>query len=799
MPGRANYISVAQIFLQSNALLDSTLQKSDVKKRLLGHWGTCPGLTLLYSHWSSIVTRSLNSDPIKSIFVTGPGHGAPSVLSCLYLEGTITHFYPQYSLDKKGFEKFTHDFSFPKGFPSHCNSETPGQIHEGGELGYALAVAYGSVMDDPDLVTLCVVGDGESETGPTATAWHAHKYIDPTESGAVLPVLHLNEFKISERTIPGAMTDESLVLLYTGYGYQVRFVEYPYPLAEEKLEHLNADMAVSLEWALGEIRAIQKDAREGNGEKKRKRPLWPMIILRSPKGMGCPRTLNGKPLEGSFAAHQVPLAAANKDDEQLKMLEHWLKSYEITEFIREEELKKGAKGELFDLSKIKGVVPEKPEYRLGMVKVRNNYHVPLNVPEIDKFAVDISKEKESSTMQVFAAWLAEVVKKNPTTFRIFSPDEFVSNKLDKVFQVTSRQQEWDGESKGKRGRVIEMLSEHTLQGFLQGYTLTGRTGLFPSYEAFLGIVTTMASRLSSFQPIAQYSKFRKMALETKWRGDVSSLNYLETSTLWRQEHNGYSHQNPALIGSLLNLPRHMTRIYFPPDGNTMLSVMHHCFKSKNYVNLVVGSKNPTTNFLTLEEAKQHCLSGISVWKKYSTDEGKNPDVILVGIGVEVTVEVIAAAKLLQKEGFRVRTINVVDLMVLSEERGHPHALGETAFNSLFGKNIPVVINFHGYPTHVKGLLFSRHQAIDRRRFDVHGYMEEGTTTTPWSMLHVNQASRYDIANKAVELYTARNPNGPLSLKCHELQAWLTHTKLEQARFAEENGFDSDTVGTVEVS
>ncbi|EJD54194.1 phosphoketolase [Auricularia subglabra TFB-10046 SS5] len=771
----ANYLSTAQIYLQKNALLARPLEKSDVKPRLLGHFGTCPGLNLVYAHTNLLVKRHPN---LNAIYVTGPGHGAPAVLASLYIEGTLSHFYPDYPVSADGFEKLTKAFSWPGGFPSHVNAETPGAIHEGGELGYALAVSYGSVMDKPNLVTVCVVGDGEAETGPTATAWHGHKYVDPAESGAVLPVLHVNGFKISERTIFGTMDDFELAALFTGYGYQPRIVDYgaigkDAKEDDEKARALNINMAVTMEWALGEIQKIQNAARSGKPQVK---PRWPMIVLRTPKGMTAPKVLDGKPIVGSFRSHQVPLPTPGTDDQQFKMLEEWLKSYGP-----EDLFDPAGDGAAFFKPAVLEVFPE-PERRLGMLRETYASYQPLDVPPFQDYAYE--KGKEISAMKAVGTYLEAVVEKNPTNFRIFSPDEFASNKLDSVLTKTSRDFQWDPETANSGGRVIEMLSEHTLQGFLQGYTLTGRTGLFPSYEAFLGIVTTMT---------VQYAKFQKMAKETKWRGDTASLNYIETSTLWRQEHNGYSHQNPGFIGALLNLPATMTRVYLPPDANTAVSVMAHCLRSQNYVNLIVGSKAVSPNFLTVEEAERHCIAGASVWKAFSTDNGLNPDVTLVGIGVETTVEIIAAAALLQKEGVRVRVVNVVDLMVLGDAGKHPHALDTDAFETLFGRTSPVVINYHGYPRDVKGLLFSRNQSLTRSRFEVLGYIEEGTTTTPWSMLRINDADRFTICQRAIALVAAFRPQSIVSVRAHELEAWFLHKKEQMRKYALEHGEDSPEV------
>jgi xylulose-5-phosphate/fructose-6-phosphate phosphoketolase len=780
----ANYLSVAQIFLQSNALLGKPLQKDDVKRRLLGHFGTCPGLNLVYAHALAHVARDEASGGAqKVIFVTGPGHGAPAILSCLYLEGSITHFYPTYSLDSPGFEKFVRAFSWPGGFPSHVNAETPGAIHEGGELGYALSVAYGSVMDKPDLLTVCVVGDGESETGPTATAWHSHKYINPKESGAVLPILHVNGFKISERTIPGTMDDLELVCLYTGYGYQVRFVEYgdTTDVSAEHTLRLNVDLAVSFDWAVSEIRKIQRAAREGTPLVK---PRWPMIVLRTPKGMTGPRDVGGQRVLGSFHAHQVPLPKALTDDVQFEMLKEWLESYGVNELFDKEKIEAG--NGWFVKDEVLRILPKDQGLRFGTLKESYAGYESLQLSDFRQFGIE---KPEASLMKAIGGYLADVVRKNPNSFRIFSPDEFESNKLDAVFDATMRAFEWDPETAKPGGRVIEILSEHTLQGFLQGYVLTGRHGLFPSYEAFLGIITTM---------VEQYAKFRKVAHEVDWRVPVASLNYIMTSTLWRQEHNGFSHQNPGLIGNLLTLPHNMVRVYLPPDANCALSVMEHCLRSKDYINLIVGSKADTPVFLTPEEAQKHCIAGLSVWRKFSTEEGYNPDVILVGIGVEVTIEIIAAAKLLQKEGVRVRVINVVDLMTLGEPGTHPHALSNEAFTGIFGTDTPVVINFHGYPIHVQSLLFPRNQSLGRKRFEILGYIEEGTTTTPWSMLRMNKADRFHICAQAVSLIAARDPTTLIASKAAELGAWYKHQDVVNERYALEHGADSEEVANTQV-
>ncbi|KAF9517460.1 hypothetical protein BS47DRAFT_1371333 [Hydnum rufescens UP504] len=757
----ANYLAAAQIFLQSNVLLEKGFSQDDIKPRLLGHWGTCAGLNLTYAHASALITRHAeDGDDAQFIYVTGPGHGAPAVLAALYIEGSITRFYSQYTLDRIGLEKFVKSFSWPGGFPSHVNAETPGAIHEGGELGYALAVAYGSVMDKPNLVAIAVIGDGESESGPTAGSWHA---------GAVLPILHLKY--ISERTIPGTMDDLELLCLFTGYGYQVRFVEYgELPNTEDQAKRkeleLNKSMGVSMEWAYGEIRKIQKAARTGNPIVK---PRWPIIILRTPKGMTGPRFLGDKQVVGSFRSHQVPLPLAKTDTSQFEDLQRWLASYNFQDLLVRAPTSahnEGADPEAFFSKEVVRILPKRVERRMGMIKETYAGYEPLDVPDFKDYVNESGKD--ASPMKTLGEYLVDVVKRNPTTFRIFSPDELGSNKLDAVFSVTNRQFQWDPETANIGGRVVEVLSEHILQGFVQGYTLTGRTALFPSYEAFLGIVTTM---------VQQYAKFNKVAVETKWRSDVPSLNYIETSTF-----------------SLLTLPHHMVRVYLPPDAATTVCVMAHCLRSKNYVNLVIGSKAETSAYLSIEETERHCVAGATIWKRYSTDEGRNPDVALVGIGVETTAEVIAAAALLRKEGVRVRVINVIDLMILGEYGTHPHALSNESFNGLFGTDTPVVINYHGYPANVKSLLFARDHPISRKRFEVLGYIEQGTTTTPWSMLRMNQAGRFDVAERAIALISTAQPNGLIAAKGNELRAWYMHQNHDMRavheKYALEHGVDS---------
>ncbi|GAA5931577.1 hypothetical protein JCM3775_006892 [Rhodotorula graminis] len=799
------YLGTAQTFLQKNGRLARKLEVSDIKPRLLGHLGTQGGLSLAYVHSQALIRRKGDEEGAepKMLFVTGPGHGAPAILSNLFIEGAITKFYPEYSLNEEGLEKFIKYFSWPGGFPSHVNAETPGCIHEGGELGYALAAAYGSVMDRPEQISVVIVGDGESETGPTATAWHSHKWLDPAESGAVLPILHVNGFKISERTLPGTMDNIELSLLYSGYGYQVRFVEYKAQGnattgGNDAADHaLHADMAASMDWAYAEIRKIQKAARSGG--KPIEKPRFPMIILRSPKGWTGPASEHGKQLLNSFASHQVPLPDVRSDAGALKQLEQWLKSYDSDKYLdfSDENLKRGTIfSPLLDLA-----LPKDNERRLGFVKESYNAYKPLDLADWKEFGY--KKDEDVSCMKAIGKYLTDVIKRNPKEFRIFSPDELASNKLDGVFDATTRCFQPDPLTAHIGGRVTEMLSEHTLQGWLQGYTLTGRHGVFPSYEAFLGIIATM---------MVQYTKFLNMGLETSWRGDVAALTYIETSTWTRQEHNGFSHQQPGFVSTVLSLPPKLARVYFPADANTSVSVIAHCLRSKNYINLIVGTKAPSPVYLSIEEAERHCVAGVSIWENYSVDKGVDPDVVLVGIGYELTEEVIHAAGILRKDfgnDLRVRVVNVVDLMVLAGEGEHPHALDEAGFNSLFPPGVPVHINFHGYVGQVATLLFNRAHSVGRSRFTITGYKEVGSTTTPFMMLALNDCDRFTIAQSALRMVThnytkldnikgddKRRRVGGVVARANETIAHYKHQLKKMEQYAYEYQEDHPEIGAV---
>ncbi|KAE8234283.1 hypothetical protein CF326_g675 [Tilletia indica] len=808
----ANFLSVAQIYLKDNVLLQEPLSHEHLKPRLLGHHGTTPGLIFIYAHITALLRRHEHaatgqksvtdgdqpngshkvppehSTWRRTLFVTGPGHGAPGVLGCLYLEGSISRFYQDEELTAAGVHNFVKKFSWPGlDRPSHLNGSVPGSIVEGGELGYALGVAFGSVMDKPDLITVAVIGDGEAETGPTAAAWHSHKYIDPRESGAVLPILHVNKFKISEPTIFGTMDEAELLTLFSGYGYQPRIVSYDKLVdghtvpGDDAALKLEKEMATAVEWAYDEILKIQNAARHGSPIVK---PRWPMIVTITPKGWGSPQMLDGLPLENSFRSHQVPVTNPQKNEQHFKVLENWMKSYEPHKWFRPNK-------EPFLAEVITQMLPTQPHHLMGQVK--EIYQSPTNL-EFRNWQDFAGKKGEMrSEMDACGDLVAAVTDANRHSFRIFSPDELVSNHLAKVLDGTTvRNFQPDPATCHKGGRVIEMLSEHTLQAFSQGYALMGGVALFPSYESFLPIVTTM---------IEQYAKFLKNLDEVTFRPRPHSITYVETSTLYRQEHNGSSHQNPGLMNTLMNLPHAVARIYLPPDANTALSVLDHCLRSRGYVNLVVGSKHPSPTWLSTEEAQQHCVAGASVFRNYSTDEGRDPDVVLVGIGVELTAEVIAARNILERDvpSLRVRVVNVVDLLVLSDRGEHPHALSDEQLASLFTVDAPVVFNFHGYPSVIKGLLGDRLGHIcggyctcngesSTRQMKVLGFVEQGTTTTPWSMLRMNGTDRFSVAEQALR-FVARQSDTDAGVRAHELIANYQSQRRFHEKYVMEHGED----------
>lgn len=756
----ANFLSAAQIYLKQNALLREPLQPEHIKDRLLGHWGTCPGINLVWAH----LNRLIQTHDLDLFLIVGPGHGAPAVLANLYLEGSLEPFYPELTQDVRGAEAFVKRFSWPGGFPSHVYPGIPGAIHEGGELGYALGVAFGAVLDNPDLIVACIVGDGEAETGPTAAAWHSTKFLDPAESGAVLPILHLNGYKISNPTILGTMEDQELVQLFSGYGYQVRIVQGP---------DLHADLSDALEWAYGEIRAIQMRART-NQQKAPAR--FPLLILRTLKGWTGIKEIAGERIEGNCLSHQVPAKDLKSNPLSLQLVAQWLESYHPRELFDEQGK---PMQEILDLC-------PKQEKRMGVNAhtFGGNCLQELQRPEICDFATAASSS--ASNVQQLGKYLKEVILRNPKNFRLFSPDELESNLLGSILEVTNRDYQWpihtyDRHISSHGGRVLEILSEHVCQAWLQGYLLTGRHALFPSYEAFLPISSTM---------MGQFAKFLKFCRETSWRRPIASLNYLETSTLWRQEHNGFSHQNPMFINILLNMKANIVRIYLPPDANCLISTMDHCLQSKGYVNLVVANKQPLPQWLSMEDAISHCRAGASVWKWASTQEGVDPDVVLVGIGDTAHLEVMAAAHTLRAElpQLRIRVVNVTDLLILEKESSHPHGLDDEMFEALFTKDRPVIINFHGYPSAIKQLLYGRN--VSSRMF-INGYLEEGTTTTPFDMAVRNRVSRFHVIMQAIRLACARNAE--IAACANERISHYEYVLASHREFIQKYGKDPDEI------
>ncbi|HEX6341995.1 phosphoketolase family protein [Umezawaea sp.] len=718
-----DYAAAAMIYLKDNVLLREPLRREHLKPRLLGHWGTCPGITLLYSGLNGLVRRTGQ----RTLLVTGPGHGAPAVHANLWLEGTHALSDPALSLDGGGLAELVRRFSWPGGFPSHLSPEVPGVIHEGGELGYALATAFGAALDKPDLLVACLVGDGEAETGPTAGSWHAGKYLDPRTDGAVLPVLHVNGYKISSPTIHGTMDDEELVACFSGAGWS------PHVVDVTRADDPDAALAEALDLAHAETAALRERWRPGE------RAVRPMLVLRSPKGWGLPEhDTAGKPLEGTFRAHQVPLGAVHEDDAEFALLELWLRSY------RPEEL--------FDVdgsphADLLAELPPEP-LRLGRVPEANGGALrrDLPLPDLARFAVDVPEPGGASASPTGTAgeWLAELVRatEDRRDFRVVCPDELESNKLGALLDATDRAFTWPlpdtAEHVAPGGRVMEVLSEHLCQGWLQGYLLTGRHGLFPCYEAFASIVDSMVN---------QYAKFLKAAGEVPWRASVASLNYLLTSEGWRQEHNGYSHQGPGFLNNLLTKKASVTRVYLPADANTLLVVLRDCLASTDLINLVVASKNEGAQWLDLETAERHCAAGAGVWEWACHGDGE-PDVVLACAGGTPTVEVLAAASILRDRApdLTVRVVNVVDLFALAPASRHPHGLSDEEFAACFGDGVPVVFGFHGYPSAVHETLHGRPET---ERFHVHGYQEEGTTTTPFDLLVGNGMSRHDLAADAL--------------------------------------------------
>ncbi len=722
-----NYVSAGQIYLCANPLLREPLTLEHIKQRLLGHWGTTPGLNFIYVH----LNRLIKMRDLNVIYITGPGHGGPALVANTYLEGSYSEFYPNIPQTEAGMRKLFKQFSFPGGIPSHVAPETPGSIHEGGELGYSIAHAYGAAFDNPELLVCCIVGDGESETGPLAGSWHSNKFLNPARDGAVLPILHLNGYKIANPTVPGRMTDDDLVKLYTGYGYKPFFVEGNEPAK------VHQQMARTLDAVVDEIQAIQKSARE---RKTTGMPAWPMIILRTPKGWTGPKVVDGKPVEGTWRAHQVPVADFVGHPEHLKILEDWLRSYKPEELFDQE-------GTL--IQDLKDLAP-KGNRRMGANPHANGGLLlrDLVMPDFRGYAVDVPKPgtADAEATRELGKFLRDVIKanENTSTFRVFGPDETASNRLDAIYEATPKvfmeKLLATDENLSPEGRVMEVLSEHICQGWLEGYLLTGRHGFFSCYEAFVHIVDSMFN---------QHAKWLKVTRDIGWRRPIASLNYLLTSHVWRQDHNGFTHQDPGFIDVVVNKKADVVRVYLPPDANTLLSVANHCLRSRHYVNVIVAGKQPALQYLTMNAAIEHCTAGIGIWDWACTDKGSEPDVVMACAGDVPTLETLAAVDLLRQHfaDIKIRVVNVVDLMTLQTPGEHPHGISDRDFDSMFTTDRPVIFAYHGYPTLIHRLTYRRK---NHGNFHVHGYKEEGTITTPFDMTVLNELDRFHLAGDAVD-------------------------------------------------
>jgi xylulose-5-phosphate/fructose-6-phosphate phosphoketolase len=723
----ANYLSVGQIYLLDNPLLREPLKVAHIKTRLLGHWGTSPGQNFVYVH----LNRVIKKNDLNMIYVSGPGHGGPALVANTYLEGTYSEIYPKISRNEAGLKRLFKQFSFPGGIPSHVSPETPGSIHEGGELGYSLSHSFGAVFDNPNLIVACVVGDGEAETGPLATAWHSNKFLNPATDGAVLPILHLNGYKIASPTILARIPHAELQKLLEGYGWKPYFVEGDEP------EKMHRAMAATLDDAIADIARIQSDARSKGVTS---RPCWPMIVLKSPKGWTGPKEVDGLPVEGTFRAHQVPLSDPAKNPEHLRQLESWMRGYKPEELF-------DAKGALVaDLAEL----APKGERRMGANPNANGGILlkDLELPDFRKFAVEIPSHGgvEAEDTRVLGRFLADVVKLNQEhrNFRVFGPDETASNRLTALFDVTDRQ--WEGETikiddhLARQGRVMEVLSEHQCEGWLEGYLLTGRHGLFNSYEAFIHIVDSMFN---------QHAKWLKVTAHLPWRRKIASLNYLLASHVWRQDQNGFTHQDPGFLDHVVNKKAEIVRIYLPPDANCLLSVMDHCLRSRHYVNVVVAGKHPAPQWLSMDAAVRHCTEGIGIWEWAGNDRGVEPDVVMGCAGDVPTLETLAAVSILRKAfpELKIRVVNVVDLMKLEPETEHPHGLSDKDFDSLFTTNKPIIFAFHAYPWLIHRLTYRR---TNHHNLHVRGYKEEGTITTPFDMAVLNDMDRFHLVQDVID-------------------------------------------------
>ncbi len=758
----ANYLSVGQIYLLDNPLLREPLRLEHVKPRLLGHWGTTPGLNLVYAH----MNRVIRARGVEAIYIAGPGHGGPGLVANAYLEGTYGEVYRDISSDEQGMQRLFRQFSFPGGVPSHVAPETPGSIHEGGELGYALVHAYGAAFDDPELVVCCVVGDGEAETGPLAASWHSNAFLDPAKDGAVLPILHLNGYKIANPTILARIPQEELTHLLRGYGHQPVYVEGDDPW------DVHQQMAAALDWSLEEIRAIQASARAGQ---LTGRPRWPMIVLRTPKGWTGPSEVDGVPVEGTFRAHQVPLAGLADNPEHLEALEAWMRSYRPEELFDEAGALRPELAALAPDGELR--MSANPRTNGGLVTRH------LELPDFRDYAVDVAQpaQRSSEATRVLGTFLRDVIRMNPKTFRIMGPDETASNRLSPVFEVTDRvfaPERLPGDDNlGPSGRVMEVLSEHLCQGWLEGYTLTGRHGLFNCYEAFIHIVDSMFN---------QHAKWLKVTRGIPWRLPLPSLNYLLSSHVWRQDHNGFSHQDPGFIDHVVNKKAEIIRVYLPPDANCLLSVADHCLRSRHYVNVIVAGKQPSLDFLGMDDAIAHCARGIGVWDWVSTDGDEEPDVVLACAGDVPTLETVSAAGLLRQHlpDLKVRVVNVVDLMRLQPDTEHPHGMPDHEFDALFTTDRPVIFAYHGYPWLIHRLTYRRrnHQGMH-----VRGYKEEGTTTTPFDMVMLNDMDRFHLVMDVID----RVPG--LATRASRVRQLMVDERMRHRAYTREVGDDAPDV------
>ena len=756
----ANYLSVGQIYLYDNPLLKKPLTLEHVKPRLLGHWGTTPGLNFIYVHLNRLIVKY----DLDMILVTGPGHGGPGIVANTYLEGTYSELYPNVSQDEPGLKRLFTQFSFPGGIPSHAAPQTPGSINEGGELGYSLAHAYGAAFDNPNLLVACIVGDGEAETGPLATSWHSNKFLNPVHDGAVLPILHLNGYKIANPTVLARIGAEELDELFRGYGYR------PYVVEGSEAEEVHQRLAETLDTIVAEIKAIQTQAR---AEGFKQRAQWPMLIFRTPKGWTGPKEVDGLPVEGTWRAHQVPLDELATKPEHLRMLEQWMKSYKPEELFDE-------KGQLIaDLAEL----APKGERRMGANPHANGGVLlrDLKLPDFRTYAVDVPQPGTVTAegTRIMGAFVRDVMKLNwdQRNFRVVGPDETASNRLTHLFDVTDRQFTGEilatDEHIAPDGRVMEVLSEHLCQGWLEGYLLTGRHGLFSCYEAFIHIVDSMFN---------QHAKWLKMCRTIPWRRPIASLNYLLTSHVWRQDHNGFSHQDPGFIDHVVNKKADIIRVYLPPDANTLLSVTDHCLRSHNYVNVIVAGKQPELQWLDVETAIKHCTAGLGIWGWASNDQGGEPDVVMACAGDVPTLETLAAVQILRQHfpDLKIRVINVVDLMTLQPKSEHPHGLDDRDFDILFTKDKPIVFAYHGYPWLIHRLTYRR---TNHDNLHVRGYKEEGTTTTPFDMAVMNEIDRYHLAGDVINRVPA------LGSRAAYAKQYLRDKLLDHKRYIEIHGED----------